>query len=176
MARKAPKPVDGPEWLAAYRSAPKGVWLVAGAALDAPVPVDQGYPHIHGREVPGAKLIDDRAPRYGRKECLACAGADAPLKPLQWVLPAAARTDPTETATQWRFGCLLCRAAGQADSEANANGLLNLHLIEACPATAWSEEEFELRQLRRQILVDLYPDDVPAYEHPYRPHQWFEHG
>lgn len=174
MSPSTPKDGDGPAWLAAYRSAPKGVWLVATAARDADAPIDQPYPHIHGLEVPGAAPVNGRVPRYSRKECAACAGADAPVKPRVWRVPAEPDRTPRTVGAEWRFACLLCGQNGHADSDSNAQGLLNLHLIEACPATAPSEAEFEERQIVRQVLVDLYHREVPPYDQPYRPHSWFD--
>lgn len=174
VARRLPRNTDGPEHLEAYRNGPKGVWLVASKAHGEDAPIDEAYPHIHGIEVPGAQSINGGVPKYARRECLACTEGDVPVKPRVWSVPPEPERTTIAGVAEWRWGCLACGANGAADSETSAHGITNLHRIAACPATAWSEEEFEARMLRRQTVTRLYPDEVPQYEHPYRPHPWFD--
>lgn len=154
-----------------------GIWLVASAVTEQPVPVEGRYLHIHGLEVPGVVLDDGTVPRYGRKECIACARADNPLAPLAWNLPRFSTAGTVVTKVEWRWGCPKCLMTGSADSEANAHGLTAIHQAEACPATAVvyyhpeNPDCYVYRVARHQHLHALFPEDVPTWTGSFRGHK-----
>lgn len=74
----------------------------------------------------------------------------------------------TANRTQWLWCCLYCLMTGRADSDDHAVAMERTHRAYACPASATTAEEFELRVARRKVLERLYPDEVPAYTRGWR--------
>ncbi len=101
-------------------------------------------------------------------ECLA--GCGTPLHPAaaEGGFAVHPGCEPREAVAGYRWGCVGCGMTGVADNATHAAALHRSHFAYACPSTAQTRQEFDLRVARRWPLTELYPDEVPPYDRPFR--------
>jgi hypothetical protein len=120
-------------------------------------------------------------------ECLAGCGVELHPAAAEGGFTVHPGCEPTELATECRWGCGVCLDTGTADNAAHAVALERAHRGFVCPGSATSPTDpaarpehvrkdhsfrdsdgFDARIGRRAALTRLYPDEVPPYDKPFR--------